>query len=527
MIEREIKFRLPEGTGADRVRDAVEGAGFRLAPGTSQAHEDRYLDTDDWALYRGGIALRLRSGAHGTRLEAKTLRSTSEHAMVRTEWSQDAPPGDPPWSSLEPGPVANLLQPLTGLRVLQRLRVRARLKNDRTCFTWMRGDTPLGFFTVDRVQAMNGADTPPVVFDEVEIELEGIEGAPSAPGRQPSLQEQAGDEALADVRHAVESALGVEANVASKLATALATAGQEPPQRAERSYDVHPADRLTDVAQKTFAKHFGRLLWNEPGTRLGVDPEHLHDMRVATRRLRTVLELFETAIPETPRRSFAADLRWIGRALGRVRDRDVALGRVAELAADAPALERSAWAIFRHTLELQRARARVRLLERLDSERYVRFVERAREWIASGPPHATAVPAGGAPAYTAAPRLVAERMGALRLAYDEAERLVDQESLHAFRMAAKRARYSYEYFDDTAGPRAGRRARRLAGLQDFLGIHQDSLMLLFRLQKYAKTVPGRDRELTLAVGSAMGHLERAARMRRADLRRAWAEARED
>jgi CHAD domain-containing protein len=524
MIEREIKFRLPEGTGADRVRDAVEGAGFRLAPGPSQAHEDRYLDTDDWALFRGGLALRLRSDPKGIRLEAKTLRSTSDRAIVRTEWSQDAPPGDPPWSSLEGGSVANLLQPLAGLRVLERLRVRARLKNDRTCFTWMRGDTPLGSFTVDRVHALNGADTPPVVFDEVEIELEGLE---SAPGRQPSPHERAGDEALADVRHAVESALGVEANVASKLATALATAGQEPPNREERAYDVHPADRLTDVAHKTFAKHFARLLWNEPGTRLGVDSEHLHDMRVATRRLRTVLELFETVIPETPRRSFAADLRWIGRALGRVRDRDVALGRVAELAADAPALERSAWAIFRHTLELQRARARVRLLERLDSERFRQFVERASEWSASGPPHVIGVPAGGAPAYTAAPRLVAERMGALRLAYDEAERLVDQESLHAFRMAAKRARYSYEYFDDTAGPRAGRRARRLAGLQDFLGTHQDSEMLLVRLRKYAKTVPGRDRELTLAVGSAMGHLERAARMRRADLRRAWAEARED
>jgi CHAD domain-containing protein len=514
MIEREIKFRLPEGTGADRVRDAVEGAGFRLDPGPSLAHEDRYLDTDDWALFRGGLALRLRAGAKGARLEAKTLRSVDDRVLVRTEWSQEALPGDPPWTHLEPGPVASLLQPLAGLHVLERLRVRARLTNDRTSFTWLRGDTPLGVLTVDRVQAMNGADTPPVVFDEVEIELDGVERAP-------------GDEALSDVRDAVESALGVKANVASKLATALATAGEEPPERDEREYVVHPADRLTDVAHKTFAKHFARLIWNEPGTRLGVDPEHLHDMRVATRRLRTVLELFETAIPDPPRRSFAADLRWIGRALGRVRDRDVALGSAAELAADAPSLEQPAWRIFRHTLELGRARARVRLIERLDSERYRRFVDGAREWIAAGPPHAGAVPAGGAPAYTVAPRLVAERMGALGTAYDEAERLVDQQSLHSLRMAAKRARYSYEYFEDTAGPRSGRRARRLAGLQDFLGWHQDSVMLLRRLRKYAKTVPGRDRELTLAVGSVMGHLERAARMRRTDLRRAWSEARED
>ncbi|MGE5178797.1 MAG: CHAD domain-containing protein [Bacteroidota bacterium] len=514
-IEREIKFRLPEGVGPERVRQAVESAGFRLTPGPSLAHEDRYLDTDDWSLYRAGLALRLRAGAGGTRLEAKTLRSTSDRALVRTEWSQEAPEGEPPWAMLAPGHVAALLAPLHGLHVLERLRVRARLKNDRECFRWLRDETPLGSLTVDHVAAMNGSDVAPVVFDEVEIELSaGDAEGPANP-------------ALEEARRAVETALGVEANVASKLATALAAAGERAPERDERPFAVHPADRLTDVAHKSFARHFGRMVWNEPGTRLGIDPEYLHDMRVATRRLRTALDLFETAIPEHPRREFADDLRWIGRALGRVRDRDVALAHVAELAADAPELEAPAWRIFRHSLELERARARVRLLARLDSERYAAFLERARAWIASPPPAGEGVPAGGSPAYTVAPRLIAERMGALATAYEEAERLVDQPSLHALRIAAKRARYAHEYFGETGGPRSSRRAKKLSGLQDFLGEHQDAVMILRRLRKYARSVPGRDRELTLSVGSAMGHLERAARMRRSDLRRAWGEAREE
>ncbi|HET7497999.1 MAG TPA: CHAD domain-containing protein [Candidatus Eisenbacteria bacterium] len=529
MIEREIKFRLPEGVGADRVRQAVESAGFRLTPGLSLAHEDRYLDTDDWALYRAGIALRLRAGARGVRLEAKTIRSTSDKALVRTEWSQEAPEGEPPWAMLATGHVAALLQPLHGLHVLERLRVRARLRNDRECFGWLRGDTPLGSLTVDHVNAMNGSDTAPVAFDEVEIEL--LEEEPALERLRESPEERAArpnpDAALDEARRAVESALGVEANVASKLATALAAAGERAPERDERAYAIHPADRLTDVAHKTFAKQFERMIWNEPGTRLGIDPEYLHDMRVATRRLRTAMDLFETAIPDHPRRAFADDLRWVGRGLGRVRDRDVALQHVAELAADAPDLEIPAWRIFRHSLELERSRMRVRLIERLDSERYAALVERARAWIAAPAPAGEEVPAGGSPAYTVAPRLIAERMGALAAAYDEAERLVDQPSLHAFRIAAKRARYAHEYFGDTGGPRSSRRAKRLAGLQDFLGEHQDAVMLLRRLRKYAKSVPARDRELTLSVGSAMGHLERAARMRRGDLRRAWSEAREE
>jgi CHAD domain-containing protein len=508
-IEREIKFRLPEGVGADRVRQAVESAGFRLTRGDTLAHEDRYLDTEDWVLYRAGIALRLRSGENGARLEAKTLRSDGERALVRTEWSQEAPADDPPWTALAPGSVTALLQALAGLRVLERLRVRARLRNDRECYGWLQGETRLGSLTVDHVHAMNGADTPPVVFEEVEIELEG--------DAEPSLEE---------ARRAVETALGVEANVASKLATALAAAGDRAPERDERPFIVHPADRLTDVAHKTFARHFHRMLWNEPGTRLGLDPEYLHDMRVATRRMRTALDLFESAIPDHPRREFVDDLRWVGRGLGRVRDRDVALGHIAELAADAPDLEAPAWRIFRHSLELERARARMRLIERLDSPRYGAFVERAHSWTAA-PPHAGfELPAGVSPAYSVAPRLIAERMGALASAYEEAERLVDQRALHAFRIAAKRARYAQEYFGETAGAESARRAKRLAKLQDFLGAHQDAVMLLRRLRKYAKTVPARDRELTLSVGSAMGHLERAARMRRVDLRRAWSEARE-
>ena len=510
MIEREIKFRLPQGMAADRVRAAVESAGFRLTPGPSLAHEDRYLDTDDWVLYRSGIALRLRADAHGVRLEAKTIRSVSRRALVRAEWNQPAPEGEPPWALLGPGDVDTLLHPLAGLQVLERLRIRARLRNDRECFSWLRGEERLGSLTVDHVHAMNGSDTPSVSFEEVEIEA--------------SVDEE---RSLDEARRAVEGATGMEANVASKLATALAVTGERVPERDERAFVVHPADRLTDVAHKAIARQFQRMLWNEPGTRLGVDPEHLHDMRVATRRMRTALDLFETAIPDVPRREFANDLRWVGRALGRVRDRDVALLHVAALSEDAPELELPAWRIFRHSLELERARARVRLIARLDSERYAAFVERARAWVEAPAPTSADLPAGGSPAYTVASRLIAERMGALAASYEEAERLVDQPSLHAFRIAAKRARYAHEYFGDTAGPRAPRRAKRLAGLQDFLGEHQDIVTLLRRLRKYAATVPARDRELTLSVGSAMGHLERAGRMRRGDLRRAWSNAREE
>src|SRR5712672_2174877 len=126
MLEHEIKFRIPEERDAVLVRDTIEDAGFRLESAATVVHEDRYLDTDDWTLYRAGLALRLRKEGPRLSLQAKTIRSQSEVVLARTEWAQEAPATDPPWSDLPDGPVAFLLKPVAKLRILQQLVVRAR-----------------------------------------------------------------------------------------------------------------------------------------------------------------------------------------------------------------------------------------------------------------------------------------------------------------------------------------------------------------------------------------------------------------
>ena len=501
MIEREIKFRLPEGRDAESVRAAVESAGFRLEPSGTIAQEDRYLDTDDWTLYRAGIALRLRADGHRLRLEAKSLRSAETESLARTEWAQDAPNGDPPWADLEPGPVAGLLQPLEGLGAVKRLEVRARVRNDRECFRWLRGETLLGSLTVDHVSV------PPASFREIEVELQN--GA---------------NEALGEVRRAVEERLGLQHSDETKLAAALAALGERLPERDERAFALDHADRLLDVAHKTFGRQLGRLFWNEPGTRLGVDPEYVHDMRVACRRLRTALEVLGEGYPEALREALRGELRWIGRALGGVRDLDVAIARVAGLEAEATTFERPAYRIFAQGLSVRRAARRLEMVERLDSERFRTVASQARATVDAGPPTAISVPEGVAPAYLIAPRIIEHWRKAMRDAYERAEQTMEETDLHALRIAAKKARYAIEYFAELDGPGAVRRARRIATLQDFLGDHRDAALLLRRMKKYARTVPKKDRELVMGVGSALGNLERAVRIRRGDLRLAWERA---
>ncbi len=501
LVEREIKFRLPEDGDAGAVRTLIESAGFRLEPDRALTHEDHYLDTEDWVLHRAGIALRLRADGHRVRLEAKSVRSASQEALERTEWAQDAPERDPPWTALPDGPVAALLTPLAGLDLVPRLRVIAHVRNERETWRWLRDDHALGSMTLDRV--LLGAAAP-AAYREVEIET--LNGA---------------SEALGAVRRAIEGGLGVAASAETKLEAALRAAGIEPPQRDERAYALSPGDRLADVAHKTFGRHLARLLWNEPGARLGVDPDYVHDMRVASRRLRTLLQVLGDATPEETRKAFARDLRRVGRALGRVRDLDVQLSRVAALHAESAEFERPALDVFARWLTIRRARQRARLLERLDSERYAAFVAVARAWAEAPPAGAALGSAGGVPAYHAAQRLAATRLRDLREAYETAERSLAPGDLHALRIVAKKLRYTVEYFADLTGPGAPRRAKRLARFQDFLGERQDAVTLLERMRQYARTIPRGDRELALGAGSVLGHLARLTHTKRGDLRRAW------
>ena len=65
------------------------------------------------------------------------------------------------------------------------------------------------------------------------------------------------------------------------------------------------------------------MLEHEEGTRLGEDPEELHDMRVSTRRMRMALRVFGDYLDPDVMRPVLKGLRRTGRTLGAVRDLDV------------------------------------------------------------------------------------------------------------------------------------------------------------------------------------------------------------
>ena len=88
-----------------------------------------------------------------------------------------------------------------------------------------------------------------------------------------------------------------------------------------------PADPAIHLAYGRLLEQFEEMIAQEPRAWEGLDPEGVHKMRVATRRLRSALRAFKKVLPASVR-SFIGEFKWLAATLGGVRDLDVAMGNL-------------------------------------------------------------------------------------------------------------------------------------------------------------------------------------------------------
>ncbi len=130
-----------------------------------------------------------------------------------------------------------------------------------------------------------------------------------------------------------------------------------------------PDENLAEAARKVMRFHFARMLAREPGTRSGEDIEALHEMRVATRRMRAAFEVFEQAFEPGVLKPYLKGLRQAGRMLGRVRDLDVMIDNARAYAAGLPE-GHPGLAPLLEEWSTQRDAARIEMLAYLDGPDY-------------------------------------------------------------------------------------------------------------------------------------------------------------
>jgi len=238
------------------------------------------------------------------------------------------------------------------------------------------------------------------------------------------------------------------------------------------------------------------------------DADAVHDMRVATRRLRSTLRSFRADLrPWQPLRD---ELKWLATALGDVRDGDVMGERLAAaVAAQPPELvvgpvaARLAQRAARET-----ARARERLIAALDSPRYAALLRSLDELVASGPTRRV----GRGRLRRAARKALRRADGRLAGASSDAAR-------HEARKAYKRTRYAVEVLRPVAGGPATRLRKRLTTLQDVLGANQDAVITAARLREHGMRAYA-DGENAFTYGLLLGRQQRAAELARERIPRA-------
>lgn len=321
----------------------------------------------------------------------------------------------------------------------------------------------------------------------------------------------------------VELVDGDEA-VLQRLVTALERAGASPAEQRPklfRALDLEapaapPAARKGSAPSEALglalAEHARRVVLHDPGTRLGADPEELHRMRVATRRLRAALRTARPLLDRSWSRSLRDELRWLGGALGPARDLDVLIDYLtAEL--DALGADPADGGSLLAGLETERLAARAVLVEALSSDRYLALLDR--------------LDASGAPALSGKEVTLAQlwrrdwkraAKALRRLSGDSPD-----DELHAARIELKRARYAAELAARELGREGRRFAAAAARLQDVLGAHQDAFVAEERIRAWSHVAGGgavadllvarqreRRREARSTLPDALTTLQRAA-----------------
>lgn len=245
---------------------------------------------------------------------------------------------------------------------------------------------------------------------------------------------------------------------------------------------IGPDDPMSEAGRKTFRFHFRRMLYNEPGTRLGEDIDALHDMRVATRRMRAAFRVFDSHFEPKVIAPYLKGLKRTGRALGRVRDLDVFHAKILSYLDTLPDSKKDSLDDLLAAWEAQRETARDRMNAYLGSAKYARFVDRFGEFVETEGMGSLAVaPDGDEPrpyrVRHVAPMVIYERLAAVR-AYDEWVTIPNPplERLHALRIACKRLRYTMEFFQEVLGPDTRTAIKRVVIVQDHLGELQDAVV---------------------------------------------------
>jgi CHAD domain-containing protein len=416
-VEREVKLRAGPEFG---------GIPFEGRELPEEVLTSTYYDTDDLRLADGRITLRRRTA--DDRDPVWQLKLPGDNDRLELEW--------PAPIDAVPGEVRDLLTAHTRGRPLSAV---ATLRTRRAGVMVQDAGIDVAEVVRDSVDVLD--DGRPVgSFDEIEAEL--VDGDAAA---------------LGALERGLRDAGASDADGRPKLFHAL---DLRPPERPKRGKSRQA--RLAAALEEQYRE----ILTNDPRTRLGDDPDALHDHRVAVRRLRAMLRAGRPLLDRQWADDLRRSLKQVGHDLAEVRDLDVL---IEQLHADVDELEgpeRAGGGRILERLDERRARTQTELSDALAGGAYVSMLNRLEHAVSE-------------PMFSGSGSIVKTVVGEDRRARRKAGRLpkrpADSE-LHEVRKAVKRARYAAELAAALGLTGTGKYLKRAKHVQDVLGDHQDAVV---------------------------------------------------
>jgi CHAD domain-containing protein len=274
------------------------------------------------------------------------------------------------------------------------------------------------------------------------------------------------------------------------------------------------------------------------GARIGEDVEYLHQVRVASRRLRAALSTFRDCWPGKTSRKWRKQIRQCTGALGPARDTDVQALYIQRVLAELPEDRRPCRAGVRRLLLRLRQRREalqprvIRALDRLEGSGVLKEMRSATDQVLAGQEESPAL-AGSAFVFAQAREHIVRRLYRLMGYQGSLADPGDQRRHHRMRIAAKRLRYTMELFRPVYQETLDETIAAVKRLQTLLGTVHDSDVWTEDLQRFRDEEQERTRQyfghnrpfkrLAPGIDYLLEHHQEAREQAFTELKRRWGE----
>jgi inorganic triphosphatase YgiF len=494
-VPKEIELKLtvtPADFGALKVHSTF--AELLSNPVRTETLNSIYFDTDQFDLHDRGVSLRVRR--NGEKF-VQTIKFTpsSGRTLERAEWEQPLENGEPDLDAAANTALAPLLTP----HVRAALRPIFETRIHRSYFHLADNAWQIEI-AFDQGEIVAGNHVLPVC--EIELELKyGYRAA------------------LFELARMIVEVVPVQLALASKSERAYHLI-QDKPRQFFSAEDIAlvPGTTTAQAFQTITCDCLRQLIANAPLMHRR-NPEALHQMRIALRRLRTAISVFSEIVRDGQVDRIKAELKWLNGELSPARDLDVLLDEVMK-----PQIRQHPDHRGLKSLYCSFARQRLRSYQRAEktvrSQRFCKLLIETFAWIEIG----EWVTATDEPTHQhrewpiehfAADQLSWRRRKIMKKSKNLDE--LDPAQRHRLRIQVKKARYAMEFFaslfqDKKSARRSARLLTALKRLQNSLGGLNDVITrkllctdILSRQARSLNGTAGRDR--AFAAGLITGSQE--------------------